>query len=135
MITLVYDFNTATSRMGLWDQLRTLANNCLELWLLLGDFSAILSHGDRARGDPVTPHETVDFQNCVDDIGVRKVLRRGRQLSWCNKGDRMPGFILTLTSHLAILMVLGLQLHCGILFGTWMLRPFPYTNELNYHPY
>ncbi|KAF3653114.1 hypothetical protein FXO38_15790 [Capsicum annuum] len=55
--------------MGLWDQLRTLANNCLELWLLLGDFSAILSHGDRARGDPVTPHETVDFQNCVDDIG------------------------------------------------------------------
>lgn len=69
-MTLVYGQNTATKRMNLRNLLRSLAARCTTEWIILGDFIAVLSHEDRANGCPVVPHETADFQQCIDDIGV-----------------------------------------------------------------
>nr|XP_016495957.1 PREDICTED: uncharacterized protein LOC107814971 [Nicotiana tabacum] len=38
---------------------------------------------------PVQQIETQDFQDCVDEVGLGKIRRKGCQYSWCNKRD--PG--------------------------------------------
>ncbi|XP_019259821.1 PREDICTED: uncharacterized protein LOC109237880 [Nicotiana attenuata] len=39
------------------------------------------------NGVPVHPAQTVDFQNCITDLGVGQMNRKGWQFSWCNKKD------------------------------------------------
>ncbi|KAF3679705.1 hypothetical protein FXO38_02651 [Capsicum annuum] len=85
MVTFVYGFNTAIERKSLWSNLKPLANQNTNPWIILGDFNAVLTQNDRINGDPVTPQETLDFQNCIDEIEVGQVLSRGKTMKWCNK--------------------------------------------------
>ncbi|XP_059284882.1 uncharacterized protein LOC132038189 [Lycium ferocissimum] len=95
-ITFVYGFNTVGERKEMWDQLRTIYSSLTGPWLILGDFNALLSVDDRLHGNPVHITETEDFQECVNDLGLGQVTRRGCQYSWCNKrdvGDRIYSHI------------------------------------------
>ncbi|XP_060200788.1 uncharacterized protein LOC132629065 [Lycium barbarum] len=58
-----------------------------EPWVVLGDFNNVLLVQDRINGQPVHIHETTDFQNCIKDIGLGQLTRRGYQYSWSNKKD------------------------------------------------
>ncbi|XP_070019439.1 uncharacterized protein [Nicotiana sylvestris] len=95
-LTYVYGYNTTAGRKPLWDQLRNIKGSINGPWILLGDFNTILSSDDRVNGVPVHPVETVDFQNCITDLGMGQVNRKGCQFSWCNKEMRMKGYTVIL---------------------------------------
>lgn len=83
-LTYIYGYNTITEEKPLWEQLRRLKGTINGPWIILGDFNTILHSDDRINGIPVHPTETVDFQNCITDLGVGQVTRKGWQFSWCN---------------------------------------------------
>ncbi|KAF3619943.1 hypothetical protein FXO38_32633 [Capsicum annuum] len=84
-MTFVYGFNTPAARRTLWDHLRHIGANCQNLWVVLGDFNAILSHDYMINGEPITPQELVDFQECIDDVGMGPLPSKGHRYTWCNK--------------------------------------------------
>ncbi|XP_019225713.1 PREDICTED: uncharacterized protein LOC109207281 [Nicotiana attenuata] len=72
-------------RKPLWDKLRNIKGSINGPSILFGDFNTILFSDDRVNGVPVHPAETVDFQNCITEVG--QVTRKGWLFSWCNKRD------------------------------------------------
>ncbi|PHT50277.1 hypothetical protein CQW23_10024 [Capsicum baccatum] len=86
-MTFVYGFNTLAARRTLWDHLRHIRANCQNPWVVLGDFNANLSYDDSINGEPVTPQELVDFQQCIDDVGIGPLPSKGHRYTWCNKRD------------------------------------------------
>ncbi|XP_075084774.1 uncharacterized protein LOC142168022 [Nicotiana tabacum] len=51
----------------------------------MGDFNSVLSVEDRLNGAPVHQNEVVDFKQCISDIGVGLINKKGAQFSWSNK--------------------------------------------------
>lgn len=48
----------------------------MDLWIVLGDFNAILFVHDRVNGLPVKQSETKDIQNCIQEIGLGQINRK-----------------------------------------------------------
>lgn len=86
-MSFVYGCNTIEGRRGSWEALRHISISIVEPWIVLGDFNTILFAKDRVNRMPVHLNETVDFQNCITDIGLGQVNRKGWLYSWCNKRD------------------------------------------------
>lgn len=86
-LTYIYGYNTITEEKPLWEQLRRLKGTINGPWIILGDFNTLLHSDDRVNAVLVHPTETIDFQNCITDLGVGQVTRKGWQFSWCNKQD------------------------------------------------
>ncbi|XP_019225767.1 PREDICTED: uncharacterized protein LOC109207324 [Nicotiana attenuata] len=84
-ITFVYGLHTTQQRIPLWRSLRNIQYN--GPWLIIGDFSSVLNVDDRVNGVPVNQAEMIDFQNCLEDIGVGQITKRGSRFSWSNKRD------------------------------------------------
>lgn len=74
-ITFVYGLNTINERKVLWKRLRTLNNSTTDPWIVLGDFNVVLSVNDRQNGVPVHPTEIKDFQECIEELGLRQLKR------------------------------------------------------------
>lgn len=86
-LTFVYSYNTNAERKEMLNQLRSLHNNINDPWLVMGDFNTILSVSDRMNGNLVNQTEVQDFQNCITDLGLGQLNKKGWQWSWCNKRD------------------------------------------------
>nr|XP_016440329.1 PREDICTED: uncharacterized protein LOC107766112 [Nicotiana tabacum] len=84
-ITFVYGLHTIQHRVSLWRSLRNIQLS--GPWLIIGDFNSVLSVDDRINGLPVHQAEMADFQDCIDDIGVGQIAKRGSRFSWSNKRD------------------------------------------------
>ncbi|XP_019260061.1 PREDICTED: uncharacterized protein LOC109238083 [Nicotiana attenuata] len=84
-ITFVYGLHTIQHRQSLWGKLRSIKLN--DPWLIIGDLNSVLNVDDRINGNPVQQAEVVDFQNCIEDIGVGQITKRGGDFTWCNKRD------------------------------------------------
>ncbi|XP_019227741.1 PREDICTED: uncharacterized protein LOC109209031 [Nicotiana attenuata] len=54
-------------------------------WLILGDFNSILTVEDRINGAHVHQNEVIDFNQCIEDIGVGLINKKGIQYSCSNK--------------------------------------------------
>ncbi|XP_016479310.1 uncharacterized protein LOC107800622 [Nicotiana tabacum] len=83
--TFVYSFNTVSCRKKIWQHLRLINTTMTEPWIVLGDFNTILTTNDRINGALVQQAEMQDFQDCVEDIGLGQICRRGCKYSWSNK--------------------------------------------------
>ncbi|XP_070001871.1 uncharacterized protein LOC142166145 [Nicotiana tabacum] len=84
-ITFVYGLYTIQHRIPLWRSLRNMQTN--GLWLIIGDFNSVLNVDDGVNGIPVHQAEMIDFQKCLDGIGVGQITKRGSKFSWSNKRD------------------------------------------------
>ncbi|XP_019255176.1 PREDICTED: uncharacterized protein LOC109233767 [Nicotiana attenuata] len=84
-ITFVYGLHTTQHRIPLWRSLRNMQTT--GPWLIIGDFNSVLNVDDRVNRISVHQAEIIDFQNCLDDIGVGQITKRGSSFSWCNKRD------------------------------------------------
>ncbi|XP_019244329.1 PREDICTED: uncharacterized protein LOC109224197 [Nicotiana attenuata] len=84
-ITYVYGLHTVQHRKSLWGNLKNVQLN--DPWLIIGDFNSVLNVDDRISGNTVQQVEVVDFQNCIEDIGVGQITKRGGNFTWCNKRD------------------------------------------------
>lgn len=65
-VTFVYAYNLAAERVELWEQLKQLALVTHEPWVVMGDCYCVLTDQDRIGGNPVTVHEVLDFQDCIE---------------------------------------------------------------------
>lgn len=54
-------------------------------WLIIRDFNSILYVEDMINGIPIYQSEIADFQQCVKDIGVGQLTKKGSQYSWSKK--------------------------------------------------
>ncbi|XP_019238406.1 PREDICTED: uncharacterized protein LOC109218498 [Nicotiana attenuata] len=84
-ITFVYGLHITKDRIPLWRSLRNMQTT--GPWLIIGDLNSVLNVDDRVNGIPVHQAEIIDFQSCLDDIGVGQITKRGSSFSWCNKRD------------------------------------------------
>lgn len=50
----------------------------------MGDFNAILELEDRMHGNVVQDHETRDFREFVEDVGMIELKAIGRPFTWTN---------------------------------------------------
>ncbi|XP_019265436.1 PREDICTED: uncharacterized protein LOC109242998 [Nicotiana attenuata] len=90
-LTIVYGLHTIADRRALWDQLRDINAVTNGPWLIMGDFNSVLSVEDRINGVPVHQNEVVDFKQCISDIGVGLINKKGMQFSWSNKRGAEDG--------------------------------------------
>ena len=86
-MSFVYGCNTIEGRRGSWEALRHISISIVEPWIVLGDFNTILFAEDIVNGMPVHLNEIIDCQNCITNIGLGQVNRKGRLYSRCNKRD------------------------------------------------
>lgn len=50
LLTVVYAKCTEALRMELWDDIRSLTNNCLDPWGVIGDFNVIMGSEEKLGG-------------------------------------------------------------------------------------
>lgn len=66
---------------ALWDQLRHINTVITGPWLIIEDFNSILHVEDMINGILVHQSEIADFQQCVEDIGIGQLTKKGSQYS------------------------------------------------------
>ncbi|XP_060170311.1 uncharacterized protein LOC132601223 [Lycium barbarum] len=84
-ITFIYGLHTVSNRYPLWDQLRGINSGMIGPWLILGYFNTMLGMDNIINGALIHILETIDFQQCVTNIGVGQVEKTRCQHSWFNK--------------------------------------------------
>ena len=82
-VCFVYAFNSIVQRRSLWENLRQW--NSDNPWLVVGDFNAVMSQGDRHGSAPVNSYEVSDFYSCCMDLGLSDLMYSGCHFTW-NKG-------------------------------------------------
>ncbi|KAH0781762.1 hypothetical protein KY290_001360 [Solanum tuberosum] len=83
-LSVVYDYNTGDKKKELWTNLRDLAIGMTTLWLICGDFNALLYPQDKLYGNPVHPTEIAYFSNCSHDLSLNELSWKGEYYIWTN---------------------------------------------------
>ncbi|XP_074288767.1 uncharacterized protein LOC141613925 [Silene latifolia] len=83
---MIYAFNGLTDRIALWSVLKDISIHCVEPWLWLGDFNAVLSPIERLGGN-TTDAEMQHFQDCVSICGMEDIPATGALFTWSNKQE------------------------------------------------
>ncbi|KAK9689919.1 hypothetical protein RND81_09G090900 [Saponaria officinalis] len=85
-LSMVYGFNGANERRGLWVSFRMMKNNISGPWIWCGDFNCVLGSDERI-GLPVQLSEIKDFTECVHDCGMFDIKAIGSFFTWNNKQE------------------------------------------------
>lgn len=85
--TYIYGYNTLVGSKQIWEQLKVISNSMTKSCVVLGDFNTIRSVHDRVNGAPIKQIETQDVQDCIDEVGLGQIRRKGCPFSWTNKRD------------------------------------------------
>ncbi|KAK9704967.1 hypothetical protein RND81_07G023700 [Saponaria officinalis] len=85
-LTSVYGFNKLVDRRPLWQSLRRYSVNCLEPWVVWGDFNNVLFPNER-MGSVVSWAEIRDFQECLNTSNLHDAKVVGSFFTWNNKWD------------------------------------------------
>uniref|UniRef100_M1BKT5 non-specific serine/threonine protein kinase n=1 Tax=Solanum tuberosum TaxID=4113 RepID=M1BKT5_SOLTU len=64
LLTVVYAKCTEALRMELWDDIRSLANNCLDPWGVIGDFNVIMGSEEKLGGRDHIFEESLEYLDC-----------------------------------------------------------------------
>ncbi|XP_059310368.1 uncharacterized protein LOC132061610 [Lycium ferocissimum] len=84
-VIAIYGFNSVDQRKALWQSLIRIGQGVAKLWLMWGDFNAVLSPLDRLIGNPVTSAETQDFSDCIHDLHLNELTWKGEFYTLSNK--------------------------------------------------
>lgn len=85
LVTFVYGLHTVVYKTNMWDKMRELQINESIPWIILGDFNIVVTILDRVNGLPMLKTEAHDFQQCIHDLHLGQLNRRGCEFSRCNK--------------------------------------------------
>lgn len=64
-VSFVYARSSQGERKGLWDELLIVVSN-QDSWIIVGDFSIIISDDEWRGGLPRPASAMIDFNNCID---------------------------------------------------------------------
>jgi len=83
LLTIVYGSPRYINQIQLWDDLRELADEIDELWMVIGDFNAILHEHER-RGGSINPylHGMYDLRNTIHDCNLIDIGFQGSPFTW-----------------------------------------------------
>ncbi|WMV19732.1 hypothetical protein MTR67_013117, partial [Solanum verrucosum] len=70
LFTVVYAKCTEALRMELWDDIRSLANNCLDPWGVIGDFNVIMGSEEKLGGRDQRFEESLEYLDCLNDCDL-----------------------------------------------------------------
>lgn len=87
LIFAVYASPRYSERKILWDNLDLLATLHHLPWLLLGDFTEILSSEDKLGGRPINLSRAIKFQECLNACDMVDLGFHGPRFMWANKRD------------------------------------------------
>ncbi|KAK8631406.1 hypothetical protein V6N13_028194 [Hibiscus sabdariffa] len=77
----VYASPSASRKIFMWPHLESIASNIIGLWVVFGDFNAILGSDDR-RGCAALSKPNKSFQNLLFDNGLRDMGFSGPSYTW-----------------------------------------------------
>ncbi|XP_075080308.1 uncharacterized protein LOC142165830 [Nicotiana tabacum] len=81
VITIIYGYNTCDQRKDMREALKELDQGINMMWLIVGDFNAILYPHDRLFGNPVQYGEIKDFNDCIHDLMLNEVKYCGKSVA------------------------------------------------------
>ncbi|XP_050232964.1 uncharacterized protein LOC126681469 [Mercurialis annua] len=55
-----------------------------KLWIVLGDFNAVLRDSDRCGGNIANQNDCEEFENCLDNTNLVELKWRGNKYTWTN---------------------------------------------------
>lgn len=84
-ISFVYGPPKEGERRAVWDQIRRLAANMQDSWLLIGDFNDILTQSEKEGGNPRPLRKIINFQRLLSDCHLMDLEFKGAKYTWCNK--------------------------------------------------
>ncbi|XP_070032878.1 uncharacterized protein [Nicotiana tomentosiformis] len=84
-LTIVYGFNTIEHMKVLWDNWRGAAVGIKKLWLVVGDFNAVMFQDDLLFGNPITYIEIKDYSKFKHEFLLTELQWRGDYYTWSNK--------------------------------------------------
>lgn len=84
LASFIYAKCTRSERLVLWDCLRSLSINIHSLWIVGGNFNAIIHSGERLNG--ATPHvgSMEDFATALLDCGLMDGVYERNPYIWTN---------------------------------------------------
>ncbi|XP_062103549.1 uncharacterized protein LOC133814628 [Humulus lupulus] len=85
-VTFVYGLHSIDTRRSLWHDLSRLSLS-VKAWLVLGDFNAPFSVGDRTGGSSLASSELVDSVGWKNDAKVEAIKSMGSYFTWTNNQD------------------------------------------------
>ncbi|XP_057432391.1 uncharacterized protein LOC130725156 [Lotus japonicus] len=86
LVKFVYASPNAALRNILWRELRSIAANISEPWVVLGDFNSYLSPGDKVGGATPNAASMQKFRDCLDDCSLFDLGFKGPPFTWEGRG-------------------------------------------------
>lgn len=80
----MYGLHTIADRKHLWQDLIGIESNIQSLWLIMGDFNAILQLDDRMGESAIHDIAVKDFEEFSGSIGLTVMKTMGRFYTWTN---------------------------------------------------
>ncbi|XP_062103113.1 uncharacterized protein LOC133814132 [Humulus lupulus] len=87
LVTFIYAFNDANGREILWRDLKILARDHKQPWVVLGDFNDILNADERV-GKRVQGGSSSAFQDCIEECQLEDVKYSSCFFTWTKKQDK-----------------------------------------------
>ncbi|CAL1380557.1 unnamed protein product [Linum trigynum] len=88
LFTIVYGHPALIQRRGLWESLRSTAEEVDMAWLLAGDFKSMLSSSEKFGGVPFDASRVREFQDCLLDTGLVDLEFVGLPFTWFHGGTK-----------------------------------------------
>ncbi|XP_062119112.1 uncharacterized protein LOC133832843 [Humulus lupulus] len=85
-ITFIYGYNTVEKRRSLWTDLTRISFS-VKAWIVLGDFNAPFSGGDRSGGNAITSLELADAIGWKVNAKVEALKSIGSFFTWTNNQE------------------------------------------------
>ncbi|XP_062104316.1 uncharacterized protein LOC133815496 [Humulus lupulus] len=85
-VTFIYGYNTVEKRRSLWTDLTRISLS-VKAWIILGDFNAPFSGGDRSGGNAITSIELADALGWKVNANVETLKSTGSFFTWTNNQE------------------------------------------------
>ncbi|XP_062118933.1 uncharacterized protein LOC133832634 [Humulus lupulus] len=89
-VTFVYGYNSTETRRSLWHDLTRISLS-VKAWIVLGDFNAPFSCGDRSGGKPISSIELADSLGWLTNAKIEALKSMGSYFTWTNNQDGSAG--------------------------------------------
>ncbi|XP_057432699.1 uncharacterized protein LOC130725493 [Lotus japonicus] len=86
LVSFTYGSPNLSIRNFLWQELRRIAANTGEPWVVMGDFNTYLNAPDKWGGDPPNLLAMGKFRDCLDDCYLSDLGFKGPPFTWEGRG-------------------------------------------------
>ncbi|XP_058078937.1 uncharacterized protein LOC131227200 [Magnolia sinica] len=86
-ISIVYASCNRIQRRTLWREISNLASSIRRLWVIGGDFNAVLNANEKLGAQMADTNSSADFFEVVQDSSLQDAGFSGNRFTWCNNRE------------------------------------------------